>query len=42
MAHCRQSMARHMVPKEVIFIDSLPMNAHGKVIKAKLKEMVAH
>jgi long-chain acyl-CoA synthetase len=42
MAHCRQSMARHTIPKQVIFIDSLPMNAHGKVIKAKLKEVVAH
>ena len=42
LAHCRQSMARHMIPKNVILIDSLPMNAHGKVIKAKLREMVAH
>ncbi len=40
IAYCRQHMARHMVPKEVVFIDSLPMNAHGKVVKAKLKEMV--
>jgi long-chain acyl-CoA synthetase len=40
IAYCRQHMARHMVPKEVIFIDSLPMNAHGKVVKSKLKEMI--
>jgi acyl-CoA synthetase (AMP-forming)/AMP-acid ligase II len=40
IAYCRQHMARHMVPKEVIFIDSLPLNAHGKVVKAKLKEML--
>jgi long-chain acyl-CoA synthetase len=40
IAHCRQKLARHMIPKDVIFIDSLPMNAHGKVVKAKLKEMV--
>jgi acyl-coenzyme A synthetase/AMP-(fatty) acid ligase len=41
ITHCRLSLARHMVPKEVVFIDSLPMNAHGKVVKAKLKEMAA-
>jgi acyl-CoA synthetase (AMP-forming)/AMP-acid ligase II len=40
IAYCRQHMARHMVPKEVIFVDSLPLNAHGKVVKAKLREMV--
>jgi long-chain acyl-CoA synthetase len=42
IAHCRQNLARHMVPKEVVFIDALPMNAHGKVVKAKLKEITAH
>jgi acyl-CoA synthetase (AMP-forming)/AMP-acid ligase II len=41
IAYCRQNLARHMMPKEVIFIDNLPMNAHGKVVKAKLKELVA-
>ena len=41
IAHCRLNLARHMVPKQVVFIDALPMNAHGKVVKAKLKEMAA-
>jgi len=36
---CRQSLARHMVPKEIIIVDSLPMNPHGKIIKSALKEM---
>ena len=38
ITECRQRMARHMAPKEVIIIDRLPMNGHGKVVKAKLKE----
>ncbi len=36
--HCRLSMARHMVPKRVVILDSLPTNAHGKVIKALLRQ----
>jgi acyl-CoA synthetase (AMP-forming)/AMP-acid ligase II len=31
-------MARHMIPKEIVVIDSLPTNAHGKVVKAMLRE----
>lgn len=38
IAHCAQRLARHMVPKEVVFIDSLPMNPHGKVVKAELRK----
>jgi acyl-CoA synthetase (AMP-forming)/AMP-acid ligase II len=38
IAHCAQRLARHMVPKEVAFIDSLPMNPHGKVVKAELRK----
>jgi acyl-CoA synthetase (AMP-forming)/AMP-acid ligase II len=36
--HCKQTLARHMVPRDVIVIDRLPMNAHGKVIKSQLRE----
>jgi acyl-CoA synthetase (AMP-forming)/AMP-acid ligase II len=36
--HCKQTLARHMVPREVYVIDRLPMNAHGKVIKSQLRE----
>jgi long-chain acyl-CoA synthetase len=37
ITHCAKRMAHHMVPKEVLIVDHLPMNAHGKVIKAELK-----
>jgi long-chain acyl-CoA synthetase len=39
IAHCREQLAKHMVPEVVTVIKQLPLNAHGKVIKAKLREM---
>jgi acyl-coenzyme A synthetase/AMP-(fatty) acid ligase len=41
IAHCRQHMARHMVPREIVVIDSLPTNAHGKVVKSILRNQTA-
>lgn len=38
MAHCRHRMATHMVPRDVIILDALPMNEQGKVRKAALRE----
>jgi acyl-CoA synthetase (AMP-forming)/AMP-acid ligase II len=38
ISFCKQTLARHMVPRDVIIIDRLPMNAHGKVIKSMLRE----
>lgn len=40
ITHCVKHMAHHMVPREVVVVDHLPMNAHGKVIKAELKGWV--
>ena len=40
ITHCTKHMAHHMVPREVVVVDHLPMNAHGKVIKAELKGWV--
>jgi acyl-CoA synthetase (AMP-forming)/AMP-acid ligase II len=37
---CQQRMQRYMVPDEVIIVDSLPMNRHGKIKKSVLKELV--
>ena len=33
-----QNMSRHKVPAHVLFIDELPMNAAGKILKFKLRE----
>ncbi len=38
LAHCKQNLARFKVPKSVIFIEQLPRNAAGKVLKRELKE----
>lgn len=35
----RDSMAKHKVPSFVTFIDAFPMNAAGKILKYKLREM---
>jgi long-chain acyl-CoA synthetase len=37
--HCMQSLPRYMVPREVVILDDLPMNAQGKVLKAVLRQM---
>lgn len=38
--YCKQHLARHMVPKDVIVVDHLPINAHGKIVKSVLKDWV--
>lgn len=38
-AFVRENMARHKVPKAIIFVDAFPMTASGKVQKYKLREM---
>ncbi|MGD0880191.1 MAG: long-chain fatty acid--CoA ligase [Acidimicrobiales bacterium] len=35
--HCRASLARYKVPKEVTFLDALPRNPSGKVLKRELR-----
>jgi fatty-acyl-CoA synthase len=37
--YVRASMAKHKVPAYVTFIDTFPMNAAGKILKYKLREM---
>ncbi len=37
ISYCRQRLARHMVPKEIVVVENLPMNAHGKVVKSALR-----
>jgi acyl-CoA synthetase (AMP-forming)/AMP-acid ligase II len=40
MTFCQQRMQRYMVPTEIVIVDSLPMNRHGKIIKSVLKEQI--
>ncbi len=37
-AFVRASMARHKVPRYVLFMDAFPMNAAGKILKYKMRE----
>jgi acyl-CoA synthetase (AMP-forming)/AMP-acid ligase II len=35
-AHVKENLARYKVPRDVVFVDSLPRNATGKVLKREL------
>jgi malonyl-CoA/methylmalonyl-CoA synthetase len=38
LAQCRHTLASYKMPKRVLFVETLPRNAMGKVQKAKLRE----
>jgi fatty-acyl-CoA synthase len=38
IAHCAGAMAHFKVPKRIIFIDSLPKNPSGKLLKRELRK----
>ncbi|MEZ5100016.1 MAG: AMP-binding protein [Thermoleophilia bacterium] len=35
--HCAQSLARYKLPKQLVFVDALPRNAAGKVLRRELR-----
>ena len=37
-AHVRENLARYKVPREVVFVDELPRNPTGKVLKRELAD----
>jgi fatty-acyl-CoA synthase len=37
IAHCREQLARFKVPKDVTFVEALPRNPSGKVLKRELR-----
>jgi len=41
MEHCRHRLTQYMVPRKVIFLDHLPVNAHGKIVKNELRSLAA-
>ena len=36
--HCRDNLSGYKVPKNFKFVDSLPRNASGKILKRVIKE----
>ena len=38
LAHCREHLAGFKTPKRVFFVDSLPKNPSGKLLKRILRE----
>lgn len=37
IAHVRERLGAHLVPRRVVFVDSLPMTATGKIMRADLR-----
>jgi fatty-acyl-CoA synthase len=37
--YVKENLARYKVPREIVFLDELPRNATGKVMKRELAEM---
>ena len=40
-AHCLNSIARFKRPKRYVYLDALPKNNYGKVLKTELRKMLA-
>jgi fatty-acyl-CoA synthase len=40
MAHCRDRLARFKQPNHVVFVEALPRNATGKVLKFELRQTI--
>jgi acyl-CoA synthetase (AMP-forming)/AMP-acid ligase II len=41
VAFCREEIASYKKPRHVVFIDALPKNASGKVLKRELRDQIA-
>ncbi|MDH3642647.1 MAG: AMP-binding protein, partial [Gammaproteobacteria bacterium] len=41
LAHCRPKLARFKQPSHVVFVDELPRNATGKVLKFELRKTIS-
>ena len=42
LAHCSERLAQFKVPKRVLFVDKLPKNPSGKLLKRELRQIYAN
>ncbi|WP_339192267.1 fatty acid--CoA ligase family protein [Bacillus sp. FSL K6-1003] len=42
MAHCEKHLAKYKRPAAIIFLDDIPKNATGKMLRRALKDMLPH
>lgn len=40
LGHCRRVLPQFKMPEEIVFLQSMPHNSSGKVLKSRLKELV--
>jgi fatty-acyl-CoA synthase len=40
IAHCRERLSSFKVPKRIVFVDALPKNASGKILKRDLRSLI--
>jgi acyl-CoA synthetase (AMP-forming)/AMP-acid ligase II len=40
IAYCRERLARYKCPRRVVFIDELPRNATGKIVRGAVRELL--
>jgi fatty-acyl-CoA synthase len=38
--HCRTHVAGYKCPRRVLFVDELPRNATGKIVRARIRDLL--
>lgn len=41
LAFCQERLAKYKTPRQVVFMDAMPRNGVGKILKKSLREQVA-